>query len=198
MVVIPAGFAIIGSTMMSIALTVCAASVYQMMRGVIVVITALMALFFLGRKQYAHHWISLFTILLGVTLVGAVSINSSNHSSHATSIFGILLMLASQFFIGGQFVTEEKLLNETNLDPLLVVGYEGFLGCCIFAILLPLFQQIECTGPLCHNGLLEDSLSAIRDHQNNHIICLQTLANIIFTAGYNVTGVMLTKYTSAS
>lgn len=83
MVAIPACFDICGSTLMFIALTVCAASVYQMMRGVIVVITAFMALWFLGRKQYAHHWVSLFTIVLGVFLVGFVSIMASSHSSTA-------------------------------------------------------------------------------------------------------------------
>lgn len=74
---IPALFDICGSSFMFIALTMCAASVYQMMRGVIVVITAFMALVFLGRKQYAHHWISLSTIVLGVFIVGFVSIMAS-------------------------------------------------------------------------------------------------------------------------
>ena len=46
---IPAGFDIIASSLVFVALTVCAASVYQMVRGFIVVITALMALVFLGR-----------------------------------------------------------------------------------------------------------------------------------------------------
>jgi hypothetical protein len=50
LIAIPACFDICGSTLMFIALTLCAASVYQMMRGVIVVITALMALGFLGKK----------------------------------------------------------------------------------------------------------------------------------------------------
>lgn len=49
-VAIPAMFDICGSSLMFVALTLCAASVYQMMRGVIVVITAVMALIFLGRK----------------------------------------------------------------------------------------------------------------------------------------------------
>merc|ERR1712167_428862 len=48
-VAIPAMFDICGSSLMFVALTMCAASVYQMMRGVIVVITAIMALIFLGR-----------------------------------------------------------------------------------------------------------------------------------------------------
>ena len=94
-IAVPAMFDICGSSLMFIALTICAASVYQMMRGTIVVITALMALVFLGRKQYAHHWISLFTIVLGVFFVGFVSIMASRHSTTAdkTSITGICLLL---------------------------------------------------------------------------------------------------------
>lgn len=49
-VAVPAMFDICGSSLMFVALTMCAASVYQMMRGVIVVITAFMALIFLGKK----------------------------------------------------------------------------------------------------------------------------------------------------
>lgn len=91
---IPACFDICGSSLMFVALTLCAASVYQMMRGVIVVITALMALLFLGRKQYAHHWTSLFTIVFGVFIVGMVNIMASQKDSgSATSIVGILLLL---------------------------------------------------------------------------------------------------------
>jgi hypothetical protein len=36
-------------------------------------------------------------------------------------------------------VVEEKLLSGNNLDPLLVVGLEGFWGCLVFAFLLPMF-----------------------------------------------------------
>lgn len=47
---IPATCDFCGSSLMFIALTQCAASVYQMMRGIIVVITAILAVVFLGRK----------------------------------------------------------------------------------------------------------------------------------------------------
>ena len=50
LLLIPASFDICGSTLMFVALTQCAASVYQMMRGIIVVITAAMSILFLGAK----------------------------------------------------------------------------------------------------------------------------------------------------
>lgn len=141
LIAIPALFDICGSSLMFIALTMTAASVYQMMRGVIVVITAFMAIQFLGRKQYAHHWISLITIVVGVFIVGLVGVMASKKEASAseTSLLGILLLLAAQCFTGGQFVTEEKLFDGYVLDPLYVIGFEGFWGCCIFGILLPIF-----------------------------------------------------------
>ena len=84
------------------------------------------------------------------------------------------------------------------MDPLYVVGLEGMWGCLIFAILLPIFQNIECTGELCHNGRLEDSLMAIDDFKNHPILLAQSLCNILSIAGFNTTGVMITKYASAA
>jgi drug/metabolite transporter (DMT)-like permease len=138
-----------------------------MMRGVIVVITAVMALYFLGKPQYIHHWSSLFTIVLGIFIVGFVNIQASKEASvgdsaaaNTTSILGICLLLLAQCFTGGQFVTEEKILGDAQLDPLYVVGMEGLFGCTVFALLLPIFQNIECYGELCHHGKLEDSALA--------------------------------------
>jgi drug/metabolite transporter (DMT)-like permease len=67
---IPATCDIMGSTLMFIALTMVAGSVYQMMRGIIVPIVALMAFVFLKRKQYIHHVVSILLILAGVAIVG--------------------------------------------------------------------------------------------------------------------------------
>lgn len=72
---IPSIFDIISTCLMFVALTSVAGSVFQMMRGFIVVITAFMAMLFLGRKQYIHHWVSLFVIVSGVAIVGYVSIS---------------------------------------------------------------------------------------------------------------------------
>jgi uncharacterized membrane protein len=44
-----------------------------MMRGAIVIITSLMAFIFLKKKQYFHHIIGLFLIVIGIGLVGYVA-----------------------------------------------------------------------------------------------------------------------------
>ena len=52
-----------------------------MMRGAIVLITALMSILFLKRKQYFHHMVALFLIVAGVALVGYSGIASSKASA---------------------------------------------------------------------------------------------------------------------
>jgi drug/metabolite transporter (DMT)-like permease len=82
---IPACFDIVASTMMNIALTIIAASVYQMMRGMIIIFTSLMSIMFLKRRLYRHHWSSLATIFLGVFMVGLSSFLNDNSGGEGKS-----------------------------------------------------------------------------------------------------------------
>jgi drug/metabolite transporter (DMT)-like permease len=155
------------STLMFIALTMVDASVYQMMRGIIVVITALLAVIFLGRKQYRHHWTAIAFIVFGVAEVGYVSIKSASSSGESSNeVFGIVLLLLSQCFAGTMFIVEEKLLGDYYLDPFIVVGTEGMWGLVYYLGLLPLMQIKTCgygggkLSALCNYGYLENSAYA--------------------------------------
>lgn len=93
---IPALLDISGSTLMNIALTMCAASVYQMLRGVIVLIVAGMAMAFLKKRQYKHHYISLLVLFTGVFLVGLSSmIFPEEGTDSSTSGLGIILVIVA-------------------------------------------------------------------------------------------------------
>jgi drug/metabolite transporter (DMT)-like permease len=74
---IPGACDFFGSTTMFISLLMVPASVYQMLRGAIVIITAALAVIFLKKKQYRHHITSLFIIFLGLLIVGISSIENS-------------------------------------------------------------------------------------------------------------------------
>lgn len=73
---IPGSCDFFGSTIMFVSLLMVPASVYQMLRGAIVIITALLAVIFLKKKQYRHHITSLAVIFIGLALVGVSSIDS--------------------------------------------------------------------------------------------------------------------------
>jgi drug/metabolite transporter (DMT)-like permease len=78
MFAIPAVFDIIASTLNNVALTMVAGSVYQMMRGLKIAITAFMSVLFLKRKLYRHHWSSVVVIFVGLILVGVAVLTGSN------------------------------------------------------------------------------------------------------------------------
>lgn len=71
---IPASCDFAGSTLMFIALTMTPASVYQMIRGFVNVVTPILSIIFLKRKQYLHHWTGITCIVIGVAEVGWVAI----------------------------------------------------------------------------------------------------------------------------
>lgn len=74
---IPAAFDIIGSSLMNVSLTLIPASVYQMLRGMIIIVTSVMSIIFLNRKLFRHHWSSVCVIFLGVALVGLAALLES-------------------------------------------------------------------------------------------------------------------------
>jgi len=74
LIAIPAMCDVVASTLMFIALTMVDASVYQMMRGLIVFITALFSIIFLKRVLYRHHYTALCFIVGGIALVGVSSV----------------------------------------------------------------------------------------------------------------------------
>jgi drug/metabolite transporter (DMT)-like permease len=191
----PAVFDSIGCTLMYVALTNCAASVYQMMRGIIVVMTAFLSVTFLKRKQYAHHWLSLFSIVAGVAIVGVcgISAGTNDDGESVTSVSGIILLLGSQIFISLQLVTEEKILEGYYLDPFFLVGIEGFWGLVFFTVFLPIFQHLKIDGKV-----MEDSVSAFSEMSENPQLIIEAVCIVFSIGAFNVCGIAVTKYASAA
>jgi drug/metabolite transporter (DMT)-like permease len=206
LIAIPASFDIIGSSLMFIALTMIAASIYQMMRGVLVFIIAIMSVCFLRRILYRHHWSSLGVILLGLILVGASPLiypdnseGGEDTSSAVQIIVGIGLVIVAQLFSGGHFITEEKLFHNYYLHPLKVVGWEGFWGVIIYICILIILQFIHCNSEnICPHGTIEDTPQALREWAQNSLLWITTIFYIISVACFNCLGVSITKYASAA
>jgi hypothetical protein len=157
---IPAAFDFTASTLMFVALTMTPASVYQMMRGSVTVITAVLSMIFLKRKQYRQHWVGLACIVIALAMVGAVSIiysDGEDSNVNGSVALGIILILIAQFFAAALFIVEEYFIGDYYLDPLKVVGTEGMWGTLYFLIALPIMQVVQCSGTLCNYGYFENS-----------------------------------------
>lgn len=153
---LPALCDILGTTLMNIGLLFVVASIYQMTRGALVLFVGLFSVLFLKRSLALYQWLALFTVVLGVGIVGvAGSMNPAEKISippetgmgkgigelarraapeALRTIIGILLIAGAQIFTATQFVTEEWILEKYALEPLRVVGWEGTFGFGITAI----------------------------------------------------------------
>ncbi|ORZ19017.1 hypothetical protein BCR42DRAFT_412045 [Absidia repens] len=127
------------TTLMNVGLILTSASVYQMLRGAVVIFTGLFSYLFLNRRLRAFEWFSLVCVVLGVAVVGLSSVlfpqarPSDGVEKLATdvdwqSFAGVLLILGAQIFTATQFVVEEKILAHYHVTPLEAVGLEGSFG----------------------------------------------------------------------
>jgi drug/metabolite transporter (DMT)-like permease len=199
---IPASFDVLASSLMFLALTMIPASIYQMMRGLIVFVAAILSIIFLKRRFHRHHWTSLALVVGGVAIVGASPIlfpekNKDDDDENLVYI-GIILVVIAQLFAGGLMISEEMLLGDYYLHPLKVVGWEGFWGCFIYLFLLTIFQFIPCTGDICPYGSLEDTPQALYEYGQNWLIALYGIGSIFSIAFFNAFGVAVTKYSTAA
>lgn len=175
-----------------------------MMRGTIVIITAIFSIIFLKRKLYRHHWAALTLVFTGLALVGVAAIvfsDGESTSEHDNPVVGIILLLTAQLAHGTMFIVEEKLLGDYYLHPLKVVGYEGVAGFIMNTGLLLIFQWIPCHSeglcPYDRNYSLEDSGQAFVQMFNNAWILILSIVMIFTIACFNAFGVATTKYGSA-
>ena len=197
---IPAMFDFTASSLMFVALTMTPASVYQMMRGFVTVITALLSIFLLKKKQYRHHWLGLACIVAALFEVGFVSIFYAEEDDGLVGsvALGIALLLIAQFFVGGLFIVEEYFLGDYYLDPLKVVGTEGMWGVLYWLIALPIMQSIKCDFSLCNFDYFENSSYAFQQMADEPLLIIYTVGIMVSIAFFNVCGVTVTKLASAS
>jgi drug/metabolite transporter (DMT)-like permease len=140
---LPAICDICGTTLMNIGLLLVVASVYQMTRGALVLFVGLFSVMFLRRHLHLFQWLSLIGVVLGVAVVGLAGAISPDDATETTdtsrkivdqgsdalkAIIGVLLIAGAQIFTATQFVLEEWILENSTIEPIRVVGWEGIFG----------------------------------------------------------------------
>jgi drug/metabolite transporter (DMT)-like permease len=143
---LPAICDILGTTLMNAGLILVGASIYQMTRGALVLFVGLFSVLFLRRRLHLFQWLSLVGVVLGVAVVGLAGAiwpdpkkveAAGGYSSALTTdasadtlraIAGVLMIAGAQVFTATQFVLEEWILEKSEIEPIVVVGYEGVFG----------------------------------------------------------------------
>ncbi|XP_072032617.1 solute carrier family 35 member F6-like [Amphiura filiformis] len=200
-IAVPTVCDLFGTTLAGIGLLYVTASVWQMLRGSIIIFTGLLSKFFLKRKLRYYHWGGMILTMFGLVLVGISSIfdeerKGTSAGSGGQIILGIVLILAGQLVNGVQMIIEELFLKHRGFPPLQVVGMEGTFGFLILSfIVLPILYFIP--DEAAYSGRYEDSIDALYQIKNSPkllMFCLFYLTSIAF---YNYFGLAVTKSLTA-
>ncbi|KAH0830610.1 hypothetical protein J3R83DRAFT_2065 [Lanmaoa asiatica] len=167
----PAVCDLTGTTLMNVGLLYTPVSIYQMTRGALVLFVGILSVIFLRRRLWLYQWISLLTVMAGVSLVGysgslitdtvkdAVNLVTA-HTTGAASDPGDQVDVTKALvgtvnrFVGlasldvlviqgtaTQFVVEEKIMTRWSVAPLVAVGFEGLFGALTILLLMPFMAQ---------------------------------------------------------
>lgn len=150
---LPAICDICGTTLMNVGLFLVAASIFQMTRGALVLFVGFFSVVFLRRHLRLFQWLALVGVVLGVAVVGlagaiwpderaaasgarAPAAGVEGLSDAAAAVIGVLLIAGAQVFTATQFVLEEWILENSSIEPLVVVGWEGIFGFGVTVIVM--------------------------------------------------------------
>ena len=207
--VIPTLLDLLGTTFGGIGLVYCSASVWQMLRGSIIIFTGILSKLFLKRTMLPYRWFSICFTIVGLVCVGVCGVltakdaDAQGSSSEAkggdnvfTTILGIVLILIGQFVAACQMVVEEKLLKGKNFAPMHIVGLEGIFGViAMVVVVLPLLFVIpgDQPCPLKYNDY-ENSIDALIQISNSVPLIIYCVLYLLSIAFYNFFGLSVTKY----
>ena len=221
MLILPALCDFCASTIMTIGLSMLAGSTYQMMRGSLILFTALFSRIFLNSKLFLHHYVALSTVITGLVLVGAANVfikpifpqGCGLQTEDSSTYLGFILVIIGQIFAASQLIIEEKYMKNYKCHPLKAVGWEGVWGSLFYLLILVIFQNIQCPNPvgneknwatfICTKNdvnqfHLEDSVFALKQISNNNMLLFYTLLYITSIAVFNFVGITVSKIASSS
>lgn len=201
-----------GSSIMTIGLGLIASSVYQMLRGSLIIFTTIFSIVFLKSKFHRHNYFGIFVVVSGLTLVGISSLGGSSDESSNNATVGFILVIFAQVFTATQFILEENFMKKYNCHPLKAVGWEGVWGFCFYLIFLVAAQNIKCPVSESKNDffklicfqdpetgvyLLEDSLYALKQLANNSSLLIYCILYICSIGVFNFVGITISKLLSS-
>ncbi|KAI9597115.1 hypothetical protein BDF19DRAFT_435876 [Syncephalis fuscata] len=206
---IPTMCDICGTTLMNVGLIYTTASIYQMLRGAVVIFSAILSVIFLRHRIALFQWFGLMTVMLGVSVVGLSGLigatsdpkptdNASDTESEieefARAALGIFMVLFAQMFTAIQFVVEEKILKHYAVEPLMAVGLEGFWGCITIITAMPL---LYFTLGILNPGGFFDIYAGWHQFWDNEMVWKIGIAFALSISLFNWFGLSVTRHLSS-
>ena len=143
--------------LMNFSLIIVSSSIFQMMKGSIIVFTAILAIFYRKQKLFGFEWTSVGIIVVSLVVIGSATMCPGYQEGVQTveeslsvseepndlrfillTIGGIVFILIGQFLQALETVIEEQSLHDINAPVTFVVGLEGIYGLIICSALMPI------------------------------------------------------------
>ncbi|KAK9801947.1 hypothetical protein WJX73_008800 [Symbiochloris irregularis] len=206
------------TTMLNVGLFYTFASVFQMLRGTLVVFAGFLTIIILKRRLHSHHWMGIVLIAAGAATVGASSLLSTRKghknagfaddlwssfqplisfqakegaggTTAKNPLVGDIFVVTAQLAAATQFIIEEKYLTAYRVPALLAVGLEGMWGLLISAAALPAMSFVRWP-----DGTHVDVLSnAIKEIMASKQLQISTAGSVASIAFFNFFGISVTK-----
>ncbi|KAH3760861.1 solute carrier family 35 member F6, partial [Pelomyxa schiedti] len=211
---------LLSSALGCIGLLYCAASIWQMLRGSVVIFAAIISVI-LKQRQRSYRWIAVGITLVGIVVAGLTDIlntafadrkPSSSSSSYLHSvavndqlvpevyqhIFGIVIVIVAQIPRACKSVLEEKYLKLYQFMPSQILGSEGVFGTAAMCLILPVLCVIpgKNVSPLPYNTY-ECIADAALQLWNTPWLLGMALLYITFAFLYGVVALYITGRLSA-
>lgn len=199
---LPAAFDLLATFLANIGLLYVTVSVFQLMKCTVIVFVALLKVFVLKDRLRGYMWIGIGLNMVAALMVGATSLAGSDDDeassgsaeasappAHAAG-FGILMIVLSCAVQAVQYVFEEKLMDDgDSAPPLIVVGMEGLWGLILTSLVVYPIAYLLPGSDLGSHERFDDAYEMLVNSQLAQIVaCIYVLVIL----GYNVFAVSVT------
>jgi len=185
------------TSLMYVGLNLTYASVFQMLRGSVVIFTGLLTVVWLKRPLQRFEWFGMFLVLVGLAFVGLSSVvgSSSDDSNAPNPVLGDIIIVCAQVIVATQMVYEEKYVNKYNVEALQAVGLEGLFGFMGTSIFLFIFYFIPGSSGGNH---LENTPDAFVQMTHSWVVTIALAGTVLSIPFFNWFGVSVTKKINAT
>lgn len=202
---LPAACDLTGTTLMNVGLLYTPVSLYQMIRGALVLFVGILSVLFLHRKLYLYQWFALATVMGGVGVVGWSGslvkeaarsplghFISSDEADASRVLIGVFFVLFAQIFTAMQFVIEEKIMAKYSVEAPIAVGFEGLFGFISVLLVMPILSQFRDKSPFF------DLPRGWHQMVDNPPVLIASCAIAVSIGLFNFFGLSVTRHISAT
>ncbi|CAH0521132.1 unnamed protein product [Peronospora belbahrii] len=194
LLVFPAAFDLLATFVANIGLLYVTVSVFQLMKSTVIVFVALLKVFVLKDRLRGYMWIGIGFNMVAALMVGATSLvdadTQKNNAEKQHPAFGVLMVVLSCAIQAVQYVFEEKLMDEgDSAPPLVVVGMEGVWGLILTSFIIYPVAYFVPGSDLGSNERFDDAYEML---MNSGLAQVVVVVYLLVILGYNVLAVSVT------